>query len=307
MSDPTKNRSEKAASGYWNAVELAEAVQGKNKVITDYDRQSARDIIATLKWVPSNAKKRFPRLDFRQAAEKGRTGRYALLSPKSVNDYIIKLSTLVNFAINEGLVDRNPFRGLQVKDDVHPRDKRHPFSPEQLTRIFNAPLYRGCRDDEAGYHIPGQARPRRGRFWIPLIALFSGMRLNEICQLDLKDVKEIDGIACFSVNTECVRGRDDKKLKTMSSRRIVPIHAKLIGLGFLDYVSDQHRKHGKKLFPELTLSTTGYYSDPFSKWTCPKKVESELLKFARSLIHEGREEDIRRAWSPCWCDAGVPC
>ncbi len=141
LSDPTKNRSDKAASGYWNAVELAETVLGKSKVMADIDRQCARDIVATLKWVPSNAKKRFPSLDYRQAAEKGRTGRYRLLGPKSVNDYLIKLSTLSNFAIDEGFIGRNPFRGLKVADDVHPRDKRYPFSTEQLVRIFNAPSY----------------------------------------------------------------------------------------------------------------------------------------------------------------------
>jgi hypothetical protein len=124
LSDPTKNRSDKAASGYWNAVELAEAVLGKSKAMADIDRQCARDIVAILKWVPSNAKKLFPSLDYRQAAEKGRTGRYRLLGPKSVNDYLIKLSTLSNFAIDEGIVGRNPFRGLKIADDVHPRDKR---------------------------------------------------------------------------------------------------------------------------------------------------------------------------------------
>jgi integrase len=287
LSDPTKNRSAKAASSYWNAVEIAEAVQGKAKVITDYDRQCARDIVAMLKWIPSNAKKRFPKLDYRQASEKGRTGRCPLLSAKSVNDYIIKLSTLLNFAINEGWIDRNPFRGLQLNDDVHPRDKRHPFSNEQLNRIFNAPLYRGCQDDEAGYATPGNAHPRRGRFWIPLIALYSGMRLNEICQLDVKDVVEIEGISCFSVNTECIRGRDDKKLKTMSSRRIVPVHAKLIEIGFMDYVADERRKNSKKLFPELTLSTTGYYSDPFSKWFA-RFLKSCGANNARTSFHSFR-------------------
>jgi hypothetical protein len=210
LTDPTKNRSAKAASSYWNAVEIAEAAHGLNKVISDYGRQSARDIVAMLKWIPSNAKKRFPKLDYRQAAEKGRTGRYPLLSAKSVNDYIIKLSTLLNFAINEGWVDRNPFRGLQLNDDVHPRDKRHPFSSEQLNRIFNAPLYRGCRDDEAGYATLGNAQPRRGRFWIPLIALYSGMRLNEICQLDLKDVVEIEDNHLNADDFERLRKRREK-------------------------------------------------------------------------------------------------
>jgi integrase len=55
-------------------------------------------------------------------------------------------------------------------------------------------------DDESRYARQGAAKPRRSRFWIPLIALFSGMRLNEICQMDTADVQEIEGTLCFSVS-----------------------------------------------------------------------------------------------------------
>lgn len=169
LNDPTKNRSGKAASGYWNAVEVADAVLGSNKVINAIDRQNCRDIIDLLKVIPNNSKKRFPTLNYVQAAEKGRTGNIPLLGPKTVNDYIIKLSALMNFAIDEGHVDRNPFRGLKVVDDVHPRDKRNPFANKQLRQIFDAPLYRGCLNDQEGYDQSGPNHPRRGRFWISVV------------------------------------------------------------------------------------------------------------------------------------------
>ena len=44
------------------------------------------------------------------------------------------------------------------------RDKRLPFSNEQLRSIFNAPLYTGCTDDWHGFAQPGPEHPRRGRF-----------------------------------------------------------------------------------------------------------------------------------------------
>ena len=282
LNDPTKNRSGKAISGYGNAVELAEAVLGREKVLGAIERQHCRDIIEVLKWVPSNSKKRFPTLDYMQAAEKSKAEALPLLSPKTVNDYIIKLSSLMNFAIDEGYVDRNPFRGLKVADDVHPRDKRNPFTNKQLRQIFDAPLYRGCVNDQGGYDQSGPNYPRRGRFWIPLIALYSGMRLNEICQLDLADVKTVGGVECFSVTTESARGGKDKKVKTMSSRRLVPIHTKLIEIGFLNYVADRRRQASIKLFPELPISATGYFSDPFSKW------------FVRFLIKCGAARDAKQ-------------
>ena len=199
----------------------------------------------------------------------------------------------MNFAIDEGYVDRNPFRGLKVADDVHPRDKRNPFTNKQLRQIFDAPLYRGCVNDQGGYDQSGPNYPRRGRFWIPLIALYSGMRLNEICQLDLADVKTVGGVECFSVTPESARGGKDKKVKTMSSRRLVPIHTKLIEIGFLNYVADRRRQASIKLFPELPISATGYFSDPFSKW------------FVRFLIKCGaaRDKTSFHSFRHCFRDA----
>jgi hypothetical protein len=46
----------------------------------------------------------------------------------------------------------------------------------------------------------------------------------------------------------------------------VPVHRRLIEFGFLEYVAERRKNGSIKLFPELLISTTGYYSDPFSKW-----------------------------------------
>jgi integrase len=129
-------------------------------------------------------------------------GLHTTLSPGSINGYMAKLRALMTFALNEGWIDRNPASGLSVIDPVRDRDKRLPFSVNQVQRIFNAPLYRGCENDGAGYARPGPNRPRRHRFWIPLIGLYSGMRLNEICQMDVADIQTIEGITCFQVRAD---------------------------------------------------------------------------------------------------------
>jgi integrase len=92
------------------------------------------------------------------------------------------------------------------------------------------------------------------------------MRLNEICQLNTEDVQTIDGTECFVVTAETIKGVDDKRLKTSSSERIVPVHPALITIGFLDYAAEQRRERHAKLFPDLNIAKTGYYSDNFSKW-----------------------------------------
>jgi integrase len=99
-----------------------------------------------------------------------------------------------------------------------------------------------------------------------LIALFSGMRMNEICQLDTTDVRHIDGVDCFLISHRSTNGSDDKRVKTANSERFVPVHPRLTELGLMDFIASRRSGSQRKLFSELPLSTTGYYSDPFSKW-----------------------------------------
>ena len=101
---------------------------------------------------------------------------------------------------------------------------------------------------------------------MPLIALFSGMRLNEVCQLDVADIHRLEGIDCFFVTAGPSTTANDKRLKTSSSERFIPIHPTLIEIGFMDFLADRRRAASMKLFSDLQRSSTGYYSDPISKW-----------------------------------------
>ncbi|HJV42854.1 DUF6538 domain-containing protein, partial [Caulobacter sp.] len=266
QSDPSKTRSPKTVLAYRNTFEVIGEIIDLDRPIGDINREDCRRLLETLRWLPSNPTKRFPKLGIVQAAEMAKRKKLAsTLGPATINAYLNRLSTVMNFAVNEGLIAKNPMRGLKVADPVRAQDKRSPFSNVQLQRIFHAPIYTGCQNDGPGYAEPGPSRPQRGRYWVPLIGLFAGMRLNEICQLDLVDVQEVDGVACFHVRPDpMARGR--KRLKTRASERLVPVHPMLIDAGFLDYVARQRSSGSGRLFPDLRPSSTGYYSDPFSKW-----------------------------------------
>jgi integrase len=267
MADPGVIRSGKTVLAYETVFGLLIEIIGQDMPVSDISRETCREIMDTLRWLPPNSTKRYPNLTAREITQKTRNaGKASGLSPATVNGYMTKLSALLTWAANEGFIDRNPAKGLGVVDTTNRKDKRQPFTPKQLQAIFTAPLYTGCQDDDYGYAKPGEARPRRGRFWVPLIGLFSGMRLNEICQMNTEDVRVIDGTLCFVVTAEAIKGTDDKRLKTGSSERVIPVHPMLLAAGFEDYVSEQRRKRNAKLFPELTPAKTGYYSDVFSKW-----------------------------------------
>jgi integrase len=240
---------------------------GEDTPLTGITREGCRDFVALLREMPRNAHQRFPNMMIREviAAAKA-TGERRLISTANLNAYINRFGGVVNWAMNEGYLDRNPLRGLKLPDPVKKRDKRNPFSAEQLRSIFNAPIYTGCRDDTSGYAIPGDQRPRRARFWVPLIALFSGLRLNEICQLEVSDIQDIGGIQCFRVASGLSLTGEEKRVKTNASERIVPVHEELIRCGFLAFAESQRRCCETSLFPELPFGHLGYRSTTLSKW-----------------------------------------
>jgi integrase len=299
LADLSKHRGHKTVLLYENLRAVARGFWGPEKPVAEIDRTTCRELLNLLRWLPSNPAKRFPKLSLMEAAQFAKAeGLTSTLTAASVNGYMVKLRSVLNFGVNEGWIERNPAKGLRVVDPVRRRDKRLPFSTDQLRLIFNAPLYTGCMDDEWHYDCIGPNRPRRGRFWVPLIALFSGMRLNEICQLDVADILRIEGVDCFFVSAGTQSPDNDKRLKTTSSERYVPVHPELRAIGFMEFVEQQRAAGVKKLFPELPISTTGYYSDPFSKWfrrflakaraTAPKTCFHSFRHSYRDALREAR-------------------
>ncbi|WP_394664577.1 DUF6538 domain-containing protein [uncultured Sphingomonas sp.] len=225
LTDPRHSRGRRTTEAYLTTQRWVEEFFGADIPITSITRERCREFVSFLLKVPRHAHKRFPGLSLTQIvdATKGDPA-VERINAAHVNGYLNKFAGAMNWAEQEGLISRNPAKGLRIPDPVRKRDKRRPFSTEQLQRIFSAPIFTGCEDDEQGYARPGPNQPRRARFWIPLIALTSGMRLNEICQLDTADVLLRDGVPCLHIR-EGVGGENDfKRLKTAASERIIPIH-----------------------------------------------------------------------------------
>ena len=267
IADPKHQWSKRTQIAHATTRKWVVEVFGEQTALTDITREGCRDFVALLREMPKSAHQRFPDMTIREvvAAAKAR-GEARLISTANLNAYVNRFGGVMNWAINEGYLDRNPLKGLKLPDPVKKRDKRNPFSPEQLRRIFDAPIYTGCRDDANGYAIPGDQRPRRARFWVPLIALFSGLRLNEICQLEVSDIREIDGIACFNVTSGVSLTGDEKRVKTNASERVVPVHDELIRCGFLAFAASQRLCGETNLFPELPFGHLGYRSTAISRW-----------------------------------------
>jgi integrase len=255
QNDPgRRGLSEKSRMAYRTVFRALRELLGENKRAREITREDCRRVREVLCSLPPNATKRLPGLTLEQAAAAAKERGWPALHHKTANNYLNYLSALFNWAVKEGHVEKNNAVGLQVAAQQRQTKSRLPFSTEQLNRIFNAPLY---------VTAAGDIGSRDGRFWVPLLSLWTGMRLNECVQLRIDDVAVRDGVDVILIRTD---DEGDKRLKTNASERFVPIHSELTKIGFLTYVANMKRTGEMRLFPELPKGKKGYYSDPFQKW-----------------------------------------
>ena len=267
IDDPTRAWAANTREAYETSRKLAVALIGETLPVASISRAHCRDMLDVLRFLPANAGKLFPKLSPREAADRARLrGDIKVISAANANSLMSNMSSFLNWAVNEELLARNPARGLRLPDPINKRDKRSPFDRDQLHAIFNAPLYRGCVDGARGYNKVGTQRPRNARFWVPLIALFTGARLGEICQLDVTDLRTVDGVDCIVVSLRSLNGTTDKRLKTNASDRLIPVHPVLIECGLLHFAEAKRNAGEKKLFDDIETGSTGLRPVAFSKW-----------------------------------------
>ncbi len=207
------------------------------------------------------------------------------ISDRTANKYLGMFRSFLNWCEGEEIITTVPGSKIGIKVIGDPSASRNPFSKAQLNKIFTAPLYTGCHS-LGRRSKPGSFVLKDSKFWIPLVALFTGMRAGEIIQLHTSDICFDEGIHFFRLTDEGatksgVKLGESKTFKTAQSQRCIPVHRKLIKLGFLNYVAERGKEvtPSKRLFWDIAVGTRGDVSDNFSKW------------FRRFLISNGIKTD----------------
>lgn len=261
----SKETKERVAS----KMNLLADIIGKDKVIRQITADDLQELVYIIPFIPSRfGNGKTANKTIQQAIKMAKVDEtLPRLSVKTQNDYIQTLSSVFMWAKQKKFIDENPFDEVEMPaQDIRAKqgDKYLPFSITQLQAIFNIPVYRGCMNNKLGRMKPGKKIYRDAYFWVPLLGLYTGARLNEICQLVLDDICIKEGINIININDT-----DGKKVKTIAGIRNVPIHPVLLKLGFLEYVEQQRKdKHNKlkRLFPELKRNSRNEYSAGMSKW-----------------------------------------
>jgi integrase len=161
------------------------------------------------------------------------------LSNRTRNAYAMTMALVIETARKRGRFQgENPFEGQKAKAVG---ESYKPFEPAELQRLFAALP----RDISPVKHSPETALP-----WVALIAAYTGMRLEEICQLTVADIQTKGSNGGTVIVFDVHNGDDGHKLKTESSARLVPVHSELVRAGLLEYV--RALPSDGLLFPGLT-------------------------------------------------------
>lgn len=279
---------------------------GKDVPISKVDFDVATKLQSALARMPANRSKLYPNMGIWKAIELAEQQGKPVQKPLTQSRYLDFFRAVLDLAVAKRLISNNPAFRMRplVEDKIAAGNKRKSFSEQQIAALFNSNFYRQWPlEGKSSYH----AEDRNWRFWMPILAAYTGMRPGEICQLEVGDIKKSSsGIWYFHVepteDDDEKPGSKAKSIKTEYSRRSFPLHPVLETVGFHDFLIRQKAICGNnRLFPELKRRTNGYYSDypcrRFREAFLPAAITVEPRQTFYSLRHSFRDA-LRRIDAP---------
>jgi integrase len=152
-----------------------------------------------------------------------------LIGGRSVKETLNYTKSLYKWLVRRSTVTLNPFEGVMTATSSQSYE---PFTDTQVSKIFSSELYTS---------VPALTTTP-GHWWLLLMSLYSGARPSELVQLTLDDVVEEQGVLVMRIVADEAKGQS---VKTKAGQRVVPVHPKLLELGFADFI-ERSRVAGKE-------------------------------------------------------------
>ncbi|XKH60738.1 site-specific integrase [Halomonas sediminis] len=146
------------------------------------------------------------------------------------HNIIGNLHTFAGWLVEVDELESNPFK-IKLRKKPKVPDPDRTWTEEELSRWFHSDLL----------HRHRGSNKYAWKYWLPLIAIYSGARLEELAALSPEDFFEYSGVQAFKIHAE-----DGRFVKNASSWRVVPVHSQLLRMGLLEYVAS--RKGNERLF-----------------------------------------------------------
>ncbi|UVO49160.1 site-specific integrase [Sphingomonas sp. SUN019] len=245
-----KHGVESTARKYGLLFRIVREVWGADRALGEVDRPRCYDLIEFIGQLPANGAQKFPGLTLTQSVGVAETGNHKRLAPNTVSSYVQNLCAMLRWGKRHGYGVAVDTDGLTPSGRA--QVQRRGLQRPELDRLFVALSQFKSKEPH--------------KYWVPALALYTGARAEELCQLRTEDVTEVDGIACLNLTRFDPTGRAvaEKRFKNDWSERWVPLHAELLAAGFITFV--EASDPAGRLFPALKAGTKGNFSHNFSKW-----------------------------------------
>lgn len=250
---PATERENKAAHSVLVEIFNYLKVEDANKA-TRADMLKVRDL---LQKIPKNRKQRYKdaAIDILLSRDDQSDG----LDVVTINNkYLIKLAAVFKWAKQNDLIKKNLTEGLELKVPAKKASEdRNAFSVEQVEQLLSAAKIWSEKRTGKPFH-----------YFVPALAAITGARLNEVAQLQVKDIQTTDiGATYIHINENGIKG---KSIKNAFSNRCVPLIDGAYGFvlsEFLKLVENRKETVGIDglVFDGLKLMKNGY-GEQVSKW-----------------------------------------
>nr|WP_233972013.1 site-specific integrase [Pectobacterium versatile] len=224
--------------------------------ITRADILKVRDVLQRL---PKHRKQRYkntPLADLLNREDKA-----DCLDVVTINNrYLIKLSAVFKWAVRNDLLVKNLAEGLELKvPQRKASDARNAFSLEQVGQLLDAAKEYSQKTSGKPYH-----------YYVTALAAITGARLNEVAQLQVKDIRTMASGTVYIHINEDDSSLAGKSIKNAHSDRCVPLVDGAYGFVLADFMSlvGARRSAGGDdalVFDGLHLMKNGY-GEQVSKW-----------------------------------------
>ncbi|WP_415519311.1 MAG: DUF6538 domain-containing protein [Desulfovibrio aminophilus] len=287
----------KKEAGEWqNGTEYKEGVKvrlfaeilGQDRALASLTVDDMREVKAALLRFPANRNKLAPYRDMTVAQVlKAEVPEEHRLQPTTLKNYFNKIGAFLKWA-KKNRYHSDPSIAtdiLTIKTTKQDHEYRSPLTSEDIRLYFAPETFLKATENSPAL------------FWVSVLGLFTGARIEELCQLYLSDIVQEDGVWCFALRPD----RPDKHMKNLASRRFTPIAPFLIhDLNFLAYVDKLKAEGHERLFPEL--SPYGAYSK-YSHYVS-RRLGEYRAKIGLRADASGAKKDFHsfRGTVAQWCE-----
>ncbi len=232
------------------------ALNADANTITRADMLRVRDVLLQL---PKNRKQRFK--DKPLAKLLAREDKTDCLDVVTINNkYLIKMAAVFKWAMRNDLIKKNMTEGLELKAPQRKASEaRNAFSTDQVEQLLAAAKAYSQKTSGKPYH-----------YYVTALAAITGARLNEVAQLQVKDIRTTEGGTVYIHINEDDSSLPGKSIKNAHSDRCVPLVDGAYGFVLSDFIAlieTRRNANGNDamVFDDLRLMKNGY-GEQVSKW-----------------------------------------